>query len=144
NDLYLVDLTTGDESHLTPHEGQALYFAARFGADGAVWVDSEAGQLTPVIAIDPYRAVRAEADRKSTRLNSSHGSISYAVCCWKKKIPSDSVWTKRRSSRSAFDSSSANGPLRKPSSCRTACRAAPRPCAACSPGSAPAGTVRTS
>src|SRR5207245_10456239 len=28
-----------------------------------------------------------EADRKSTRLNSSHGSISYAVFCLKKKKP---------------------------------------------------------
>src|SRR5207245_11198587 len=28
---------------------------------------------------------RASADRKSTRLNSSHGSISYAVFCLKKK-----------------------------------------------------------
>src|SRR2546429_1131449 len=28
---------------------------------------------------------RAEADRKSTRLNSSHGYISYAVFCLKKK-----------------------------------------------------------
>src|SRR5438128_7578295 len=27
-----------------------------------------------------------DADRKSTRLNSSHGSISYAVFCLKKKI----------------------------------------------------------
>src|SRR5207245_11722467 len=27
-----------------------------------------------------------DQDRKSTRLNSSHGSISYAVFCWKKKI----------------------------------------------------------
>src|SRR5207245_10148115 len=27
----------------------------------------------------------SEADRKSTRLNSSHGSISYAVFCLKKK-----------------------------------------------------------
>src|SRR5438128_7221497 len=27
----------------------------------------------------------AQADRKSTRLNSSHGSISYAVFCLKKK-----------------------------------------------------------
>src|SRR5207245_8325642 len=26
-----------------------------------------------------------QADRKSTRLNSSHGSISYAGFCWKKK-----------------------------------------------------------
>src|SRR5438128_2959491 len=29
--------------------------------------------------------VAAEQDRKSTRLNSSHGSISYAVFCLKKK-----------------------------------------------------------
>src|SRR5207245_6557444 len=28
-----------------------------------------------------------KTDRKSTRLNSSHGSISYAVFCLKKKIP---------------------------------------------------------
>src|SRR5207245_6736357 len=31
---------------------------------------------------DPWQAA---ADRKSTRLNSSHGSISYAVFCLKKK-----------------------------------------------------------
>src|SRR5207245_11102735 len=30
-------------------------------------------------------AIAALADRKSTRLNSSHGSISYAVFCLKKK-----------------------------------------------------------
>src|SRR5262245_64453952 len=30
--------------------------------------------------------VVAHADRKSTRLNSSHLGISYAVFCWKKKI----------------------------------------------------------
>src|SRR3712207_8907393 len=30
-------------------------------------------------------AERAEADRKSTRLNSSHANISYAVFCLKKK-----------------------------------------------------------
>src|SRR3989337_2740391 len=28
---------------------------------------------------------KSALDRKSTRLNSSHGSISYAVCCFKKK-----------------------------------------------------------
>src|SRR5207245_9078587 len=32
-------------------------------------------------------SVRASGDRKSTRLNSSHGSISYAVFCLKKKKP---------------------------------------------------------
>src|SRR2546422_5814575 len=34
----------------------------------------------------PYKTDRIEyADRKSTRLNSSHGYISYAVFCLKKK-----------------------------------------------------------
>src|SRR5207245_10945393 len=32
-----------------------------------------------------YRACASRTDRKSTRLNSSHGSISYAVFCLKKK-----------------------------------------------------------
>src|SRR5438128_12674560 len=31
------------------------------------------------------RVGREHQDRKSTRLNSSHGSMSYAVCCLKKK-----------------------------------------------------------
>src|SRR5207245_5128767 len=31
-------------------------------------------------------SVLVDADRKSTRLNSSHGSISYAVFCLKKKM----------------------------------------------------------
>src|SRR5689334_23885949 len=30
-------------------------------------------------------------DRKSTRLNSSHGSISYAVFCWKKKTKEEDM-----------------------------------------------------
>src|SRR5207245_5935668 len=33
----------------------------------------------------PEKTDRERADRKSTRLNSSHGSISYAVFCLKKK-----------------------------------------------------------
>src|SRR2546429_9607294 len=32
-----------------------------------------------------YFSIRLAADRKSTRLNSSHGYISYAVFCLKKK-----------------------------------------------------------
>src|SRR5215470_19829749 len=35
------------------------------------------------------RAPRWTRDRKSTRLNSSHGSISYAVFCLKKKKKGD-------------------------------------------------------
>src|SRR2546422_4953656 len=41
---------------------------------------------------DPKIAVRnRKRDRKSTRLNSSHGYISYAVFCLKKKKSSPSV-----------------------------------------------------
>src|SRR3989449_6574655 len=36
-------------------------------------------------AIGPRRGLPPGADRKSTRLNSSHGYISYAVFCLKKK-----------------------------------------------------------
>src|SRR2546421_2338780 len=34
-------------------------------------------------------------DRKSTRLNSSHDQISYAVFCLKKKKTKKNTWTKR-------------------------------------------------
>src|SRR5688572_31456819 len=36
-------------------------------------------------ALPPRRQRRANEDRKSTRLNSSHSQISYAVFCLKKK-----------------------------------------------------------
>src|SRR2546430_5673381 len=41
-------------------------------------------QLPRVVAIQKLRAL-VEGDRKSTRLNSSHSQISYAVFCLKKK-----------------------------------------------------------
>src|SRR2546429_10018056 len=37
------------------------------------------------IVLDRLDALCTEGDRKSTRLNSSHGYISYAVFCLKKK-----------------------------------------------------------
>src|SRR2546430_13597457 len=47
-----------------------------------------AGDATPEVpAVDPDHPAVAveEGDRKSTRLNSSHSQISYAVFCLKKK-----------------------------------------------------------
>src|SRR3712207_8351489 len=38
-------------------------------------------------------AAAAEGDRKSTRLNSSHANISYAVFCLKKKKKNDKIQT---------------------------------------------------
>src|SRR2546430_9379568 len=40
---------------------------------------------TPTSSPPPPRAGGRDADRKSTRLNSSHSQISYAVFCLKKK-----------------------------------------------------------
>src|SRR5207245_4447855 len=46
-------------------------------------LQSQAGvAAADTLRLDPGAEV---VDRKSTRLNSSHGSISYAVCCLKKK-----------------------------------------------------------
>src|SRR2546422_8285487 len=61
--LAIMDLTTGDQPFQNP--------------DGAIWMICN-GEI--------YNApeLRRE-DRKSTRLNSSHGYISYAVFCLKKK-----------------------------------------------------------
>src|SRR5436309_9773920 len=42
-------------------------------------------QLARVLAADPPALPQHSGDRKSTRLNSSHVKISYAVFCLKKK-----------------------------------------------------------
>src|SRR3712207_8597528 len=53
--------------------------------------DSEAERMRIAVtepAADPVAdRQRDEEDRKSTRLNSSHANISYAVFCLKKKTP---------------------------------------------------------
>src|SRR3712207_8828957 len=48
----------------------------------AVGARGERRAARPVDEVDP---LRAHLDRKSTRLNSSHANISYAVFCLKKK-----------------------------------------------------------
>src|SRR5256886_3762948 len=46
-----------------------------------------------VVARPGRRALQARLDRKSTRLNSSHSQISYAVFCLKKKKIIKSIHT---------------------------------------------------
>src|SRR5690242_732345 len=41
--------------------------------------------LNTLLPVDQFRYILQDSDRKSTRLNSSHMSISYAVFCLKKK-----------------------------------------------------------
>src|SRR2546430_4854459 len=64
--------------------------ALRVATSGLRWCCARASQrLRPAIHyLDGFRAPqrnRGERDRKSTRLNSSHSQISYAVFCLKKK-----------------------------------------------------------
>src|SRR5207245_8205481 len=55
-------------------------------ADQTLHVGSSIGvALAPVHGTDSHTLLQC-ADRKSTRLNSSHGSTSYAVFCLKKNI----------------------------------------------------------
>src|SRR2546430_12647998 len=54
---------------------------------GKVWWDSEAADYRNNRLYRPFTATALDSrrDRKSTRLNSSHSQISYAVFCLKKK-----------------------------------------------------------
>src|SRR3712207_8678334 len=47
--------------------------------------DPALGQGHDLAGLDVAQVGRADEDRKSTRLNSSHANISYAVFCLKKK-----------------------------------------------------------
>src|SRR3989442_6069208 len=62
-------------------------------ANCITWFDKAAGLALELAAVSPlcegfsmHQCISGE-DRKSTRLNSSHVRISYAVFCLKKKTP---------------------------------------------------------
>src|SRR3712207_6921977 len=60
----------------------------RGGADGRGLPEEHLVAAVALDAVDgllPRQVERAVEDRKSTRLNSSHANISYAVFCLKKK-----------------------------------------------------------
>src|SRR3712207_7624028 len=46
-------------------------------------------KLAVALGVEPRELMKRSRDRKSTRLNSSHANISYAVFCLKKKKRSD-------------------------------------------------------
>src|SRR3712207_6903637 len=57
--------------------------------------DLDAGALSGRVVFPP-----GEGDRKSTRLNSSHANISYAVFCLKKKTALDSSFCRHETTQS--------------------------------------------
>src|SRR2546422_5976969 len=80
------------DGNLTVHNGQLVSvhgrdngFLARIAGWRAVRLDAGNRQLVDHRSCAGSDCCDAAIDRKSTRLNSSHGYISYAVFCLKKK-----------------------------------------------------------
>src|SRR5688572_32878970 len=79
NGFFFKATTSTDIYTLSLHDALPISYpeeSLKNGISGKVIVD---------ILVDEYGKV-PEADRKSTRLNSSHSQISYAVFCLKKKM----------------------------------------------------------
>src|SRR5437762_12489837 len=86
--FFLNDAATPDTYTLSLHD--ALPISARRGRLRAMseWFSRQALGSLPADAARRWSAREAlsfQGDRKSTRLNSSHRCISYAVFCLKKK-----------------------------------------------------------
>src|SRR5437588_7562424 len=77
---------------------------ARSRAPAALFVPLQVGALAGLVsALALNRGSRERRDRKSTRLNSSHTVISYAVFCLKKKKkPEDEGWERRSKRRPKY------------------------------------------
>src|SRR2546427_4465068 len=80
----------------------------------SLFAGAAVGERAPDVGLELVRPVQGgehaevdEADRKSTRLNSSHSQISYAVFCLKKKKHTD-----RTRNESATSSCRSNGRCR--------------------------------
>src|SRR3712207_7535677 len=96
-----------------PPRSTLFPYTTLFRSDLAALVEDPAGERRPVVLEGAQRAGDGRAgdgvlgasgallqgDRKSTRLNSSHANISYAVFCLKKKIKPHSAQVHRRPSR---------------------------------------------
>src|SRR3712207_9006392 len=78
SELSIAATRLREASWVQPHLDEATALLARLG-DPALWA-------APLHWSELQAAILVEGrDRKSTRLNSSHANISYAVFCLKKK-----------------------------------------------------------
>src|SRR5438874_3743161 len=99
--FFLNDTATTEIYTLSLHDALPIYRACQAGA-GEDWPGESRGRgrrlrRPPAEGIPGLRRRLCQArDRKSTRLNSSHVEISYAVFCLKKKKKKQ---TKRRNTR---------------------------------------------
>src|SRR5690625_5899529 len=88
-DALVVHVARPRRRRIVPHDGHdharihtGIHELTLHGASEGV--EGRPGEAGPV-ELAPHRLSRRDGDRKSTRLNSSHVAISYAVFCLKKK-----------------------------------------------------------
>src|SRR2546430_8397486 len=79
--FFFNDTATTEIYTLSLHDALPI----SLGTDWATISSLATGFGTLVLALATFASVRSSKDRKSTRLNSSHSQISYAVFCLKKK-----------------------------------------------------------
>src|SRR5256886_16214456 len=74
--FFFNDTATTEIYTLSLHDALPIY---------EIWVTSSSREVLAITTLDGQPVGRGKKDRKSTRLNSSHSQISYAVFCLKKK-----------------------------------------------------------
>src|SRR5699024_12094250 len=74
------NVVIGDNNTIMPNAN--ILYGSRIGNGNTIFPGAVIGAIPQDLK---FRGEETTADRKSTRLNSSHVSISYAVFCLKKK-----------------------------------------------------------
>src|SRR3712207_8834663 len=90
--FFFNDTATTEIYTLSLHDALPIWAAGQPGDVDHVRGDAGDAAPRPVVrdhrevqGDDPLHGAHGDPDRKSTRLNSSHANISYAVFCLKKK-----------------------------------------------------------
>src|SRR5688572_32108281 len=91
--FFFNDTATTEIYTLSLHDALPIY------SSGNVYVADQGNhairKITPAGGVTTLAGLAGKIDRKSTRLNSSHSQISYAVFCLKKKKKKHMEWSHR-------------------------------------------------
>src|SRR2546430_6697245 len=85
--FFFNDTATTEIYTLSLHDALPIYVSVSSAASPApmiTWLSATTGSVGSLVGIEGSGFGNSQ-DRKSTRLNSSHSQISYAVFCLKKK-----------------------------------------------------------
>src|SRR3712207_6997972 len=85
NDTATTEIYTLSLHDALPISGELVVAAAAVNEHRQRHVFADRHRVVPAAGGDEDATDRKDVDRKSTRLNSSHANISYAVFCLKKK-----------------------------------------------------------